>query len=345
MIGRQLGIVYLLLSKQNITAAELAERFEVSVRTIYRDVEALSMAGIPVYARKGKNGGISLTDSFVLNKMMLSKEEQETILAALDGMLQTGAVGEEETLKKLGSFFQIERESWVSIDFSDWSGRREELFEQIKRAILQQKLLRFDYYGQSNVMKSRTVEPVQLVFKEFTWYLRAFCRERNAMRMFKVMRMKRVECLEEGFVPDAGKYRETDAFAEHEKRRQADAAGRIEERRKADMTVEDEERRRSDAHAGHEEHQQVRTNVGVEEIVLRVAASEAWRIYDRFEEEEVTCLKDGSFLIRMRVKVDEWVYGMILGFGPAAEVVGPAHVRDQMRRRLQETLKNYEDEI
>lgn len=340
MIGRQLGIVYLLLSKQNITAAKLAERFEVSVRTIYRDVEALSMAGIPVYARKGKNGGISLTDSFVLDKMMLSKEEQETILAALNGMQQAGAADEEETLKKLGSFFQIERESWVAIDFSDWSGRRGELFEQIKRAILQQKLLRFDYYGQSNVMKSRTVEPVQLVFKEFTWYLRAFCRERNAMRMFKVMRMKRVECLEEGFLPDAGKYRETDVFAEHEKRRQADVAVGAKGRRKADAHAGEEECRRSDAPAGHEGSRQAEDSVEV--VVLRVAASEAWRIYDRFEEEEVTCLEDGSFLIRMRVRVDEWVYGMILGFGPAAEVVEPPHVREQMRRRLRETLKKYQ---
>lgn len=333
MIGRQLGIVYLLLSKQNMTAAKLAERFEVSVRTIYRDVEALSLAGIPVYARKGKNGGISLTDSFVLDKMMLSKEEQETILAALNGMQQTGASGEAETLKKLGSFFKIERESWVSIDFSDWSGRRGELFEQIKRAILQQKLLRFDYYGQSNAMKNRTVEPVQLVFKDFTWYLRAFCRERNAMRMFKVMRMKRVECLEEGFVPDAAKYRKTDAFAEHEKRLRSDAAGEDEGGWRADADGEDEGCRWADAAAG------------VEEVVLRVAASEAWRIYDRFEEEEVTCLEDGSFLIRMRVKVDEWVYGMILGFGPAAEVEEPAHVRAQMRERLREALKKYGDEI
>lgn len=307
MIGRQLGIVYLLLSKKNITAAELAERFEVSVRTIYRDVEALSLAGIPVYARKGKNGGISLTENFVLNKMMLSKEEQECILAALNSMQQTGAGSEEETLKKLGSFFQIERESWVSIDFSDWSGRRGELFERIKSAILQQKLLRFDYYGQNNVMKRRTVEPVQLVFKEFTWYLRAFCREREAMRMFKVLRMKRVECLEEEFVPDPGKYQEV----------------------------------YEDVLAGHEERRQAEADAGVEEVVLRVAASEAWRIYDRFEEEEVTCLEDGSFLIRMRVKVDEWVYGMILGFGPAAEVLEPAKVREEMRRRLRETLENY----
>lgn len=308
MLGRQLGIVYILLSKENVTAAELAERFEVSVRTIYRDVEALSLAGIPIYARKGKNGGISLTENFVLNKMMLSKEEQENILAALDSMQQTGAAEEDETLKKLGSFFKVERESWVSIDFSDWSGRRGELFEQIRRAILQKKLMRFDYYGQNNVMKSRTVEPVQLVFKEFTWYLRAYCRERRAMRMFKVMRMKRAVCLEEGFVPDAEKYREIygDVITGHEERRLA-----------ALEASEDEE------------------------VVLRVEASEAWRIYDRFEEEEVTCLEDGSFLIRMRVKVDEWVYGMVLGFGPAAEVLAPFTVREEMQKRLRETLEKY----
>lgn len=313
MLGRQLGIVYLLLSKKNMTAAELAQRFEVSVRTIYRDVEALSLAGIPVYARKGKNGGISLTENFVLNKMMLSKEEQEAILAALDSMQQTGAADGEETLKKLGSFFQMERESWVSIDFSDWSQRRSELFEQIKAAILQKRLLRFDYYGQQNVMKSRTVEPVQLVFKEFTWYLRAYCRERRAMRMFKIMRMKRVECLEDSFVPDPEKYREPEA----------------------DMLLGHEERRKATEKSG------ILPDDGTEEVVLQVAASEAWRIYDRFEEEEVTCLEDGSFLIRMRVRVDEWVYGMILGFGPAAQVMEPARVREEMQRRLRETLKKY----
>lgn len=315
MLGRQLGIVYLLLSKKNVTAAELAQRFEVSVRTIYRDVEALSLAGIPVYARKGKNGGISLTENFVLNKMMLSKEEQEAILAALDGMQQTGAADGDETIKKLGNFFQLERESWVSIDFSDWSQRRNELFEQIKAAILQKRLLRFDYYGQNNVMKSRTVEPVQLVFKEFAWYLRAYCRERKAMRMFKIMRMKRVECLEDKFVPDPEKYREpeVDTFMGHEERRKA-------AEKKQDMLFQDD---------------------GIEEVVLQVAASEAWRIYDRFEEEEVTCLEDGSFLIRMRVRVDEWIYGMILGFGPAAQVIEPAWVREEVQRRLRETLKKY----
>ncbi|MDO4332945.1 MAG: YafY family protein [Eubacteriales bacterium] len=318
MLGRQLGIVYLLLSKKCIKAAELAEHFEVSVRTIYRDVEALSLAGIPVYTQKGKNGGISLTENFVLNKMMLSKQEQETILAALNGMRATGAVEEEEMLRKLGGFFQLEEESWVSIDFSDWSDRRRELFELIKKAILQKKLLRFDYYGQNNVMKSRVVEPVQLLYKDYAWYLRGYCRERKAMRMFKIMRMKRTECLDENFVPNPAKYSgpEENSFGEA-------AAGCPGKRQKTGNTS-------------------LKAPVDFsEEIRIHIAASEAWRVYDRFEEEEVTCLEDGSFLICMRVIVDEWVYGMILSFGPAAEVIAPVSVKEEICRRLWETLENY----
>ena len=72
MINRLLGIVYILMKRGTVTAKELAERYEVSTRTIYRDIETLSMAGIPVYMKKGKNGGISLTEEFVLNKMELA---------------------------------------------------------------------------------------------------------------------------------------------------------------------------------------------------------------------------------------------------------------------------------
>ena len=127
MLNRLLGIIYILMNKGTVTAGELAERFEVSVRTIYRDIETLSMAGIPVYARKGKNGGISLTEQFVLNKMLVSEQEQAEILAALTGLQETGAQTEQETLQKLGEFFQTEPLQWVSIDLSDWSGRRQEL--------------------------------------------------------------------------------------------------------------------------------------------------------------------------------------------------------------------------
>ena len=146
MLNRLLSIIYILLNKGTITAAELAQRFEVSVRTIYRDVETLSMAGIPIYAKKGKNGGICLTEQFVLDKMLVSEEEQQQILAALMSVQETGAQDEKETLRKLLEFFKTEPSNWVAIDFSDWSGRRKELFEQIKTAVLKHQVMQFDYY-------------------------------------------------------------------------------------------------------------------------------------------------------------------------------------------------------
>lgn len=317
MLGRQLGIVYLLLSKGSVTAAQLAEHFEVSARTIYRDVEALSLAGIPIYARKGKNGGISLTESFVLNRMMLTKQEQGALLAALSSMQETGAGDEQEMLQKLGGLFQMESAGWVSIDFSDWSGRRGELFGMIKKAVLEHKPLRFDYYGKNNTMRQRTVEPLQLLFKDYTWYLRAWCREKKALRLFKIMRMKRVECLEETFVPDPDKYAETESVF---------SSVSCYDRRNAGQGIS---------------ACQALPACGEEEIVFCVEASEAWRIYDRFEEEEVTQLEDGSYLIRMRAVLDEWVYGMLLSFGPAARVLEPSFVRREMKCRIERMREAY----
>ncbi|MBQ7776392.1 MAG: HTH domain-containing protein [Lachnospiraceae bacterium] len=136
MINRLLGIIYIIMNKGTVTAKELAERFEVSVRTIYRDVDTLCMAGIPIYARKGKNGGISLTEQFVLNKLLITEKEQQEILAALLSVQETGAQEAQNTLQKLGEFFKTEPIDWLEIDLSDWSGTRQQLYEDIKRAIL-----------------------------------------------------------------------------------------------------------------------------------------------------------------------------------------------------------------
>mgnify|MGYP003306430155 CR=1 FL=1 len=204
MLERLISIIYILMNKGTVTAGELAERFEVSTRTIYRDIEALSIAGIPVYCRKGKNGGICLTEEFVLNKMLITKEEQQEILAALVGLQETEVSDgnrEQETLKKLGEFFQTEPVPWVQIDLSDWSGLRKQMYEDIKRAILTRHVIEFDYYGQNRPMSHRVVEPVQLQFKEYTWYLRAYCRERQDFRTFKLFRMQRLCVQAETFVP------------------------------------------------------------------------------------------------------------------------------------------------
>lgn len=301
MLNRMLSMIYILMNKGTVTAGELAKRFEVSTRTVYRDVEALSMAGIPVYARKGKGGGICLTEQFVLDKMLISRQEQGEILAALASLKETGAQHEEETLRKLGDFFKAEPESWVAIDFSDWSGRRQELFENLRHAIVGRRVLRFDYYGQYGEMTEREVEPVQLLFKEYTWYLRAFCRTRKAMRLFKVLRMKRLQILDEMFVADRK---------------------RLQEQEPEVLCKKPEDF----------------------EITIRIDKKEAYRVYDRFDEEEITVLPDGNFLIRMRSVPDDWVYGMILSFGPSAKVLAPVEIKGEVRQRIREMNRLYSEE-
>ena len=301
-----ISIIYIILNKGTVTAGELAERFEVSVRTIYRDVEQLSMAGIPIYAKKGKNGGISLTESFVLDKMMISEEEQQRILAALASLRETGAREEEEILRKLGDFFKAEARDWVAIDFSDWGGRRKELYETLREAILTRHVMTFDYYGQYGELSSRTVEPVQLLFKEYTWYLRAYCRKRQAMRLFKVLRMKRVEMLDEVFAAER-KHSEDVAYS-------------------------------SDSPSAGEK---VTKPVESVQIIFEVAKKEAYRIYDRFDEEEITVLPDGNFRICITYPLDDWTYGLLLSFGPSVKVLSPEFVKEELVRRIEEMQKKY----
>ncbi|MDE6622535.1 MAG: YafY family transcriptional regulator [Lachnospiraceae bacterium] len=301
MINRLLGMIYILMKQGTVTAAELAERFEVSVRTIYRDLDTLSAAGIPVYARKGKNGGICLTEQFVLNKMLITKEEQQEILSGLISLRETKAEGEENILQKLGEFFKTDPVDWLAIDLSDWSGSRKQLYENIKNAILARRLIQFDYYGRNGQMSRRTVEPVQLLFKEYTWYLKAFCRERDAWRTFKLFRMKRLEMLEEVFVPrEACIYEEKDS-------------------------------------PGDEKEQDDLFTL----IDIWIDKKEAYRIYDRFEEDEIEVLPDGNFMVHMHASVDDWVYGVILGFGPSAEVTAPDGIRQEIKRRIQDMAERY----
>lgn len=332
MLSRLLGIIYLLLNRGTVTAGELAEQFEVSVRTIYRDVEQLSMAGIPVYARKGKNGGISLTERFVLDKMVISEEEQRRILAALASLRETGASQEEDILHKLGNFFKADVPDWVAIDFSDWSGRRQELFEQIREAILERKVMEFDYYGQYGEMARRTVEPVQLLFKEYTWYVRAYCRKRQAMRLFKVLRMKRVKLLEETFEADARTWAE-----ETEKQGEAESGVAWEAKRQPGEKPEETGSQEQYDTTWGDSWEKLRD----EKVVFQVAAREAYRIYDRFEEEEITVLPGGDFLITLQCCLDDWVYGVILSFGPSAKVIGPEYVRAKILEKIRDMEKNY----
>ena len=198
--GRLFEILYLLVEKRSLTAGELARRLEVSERTIYRDVDALSAAGIPVYAQKGKGGGIRLMDQFVLDRCLLSQEQQDEILFALQAIRATA--GGEEALSRMSALFRREGNGWLEVDFTDWgSGAAErETFSLVKRAVLERRPLSFTYYSSAGERSSRTVEPARLVFKAGGWYLSAFCRSRQDRRIFRLVRMEGLE-LGEGTCP------------------------------------------------------------------------------------------------------------------------------------------------
>lgn len=192
-INRMFEIVHLLLRRDSLTAGQLAQRLGVSTRTIYRDIEALSLANIPVYADRGKGGGIRLLPGFAVSKSMLTEQEQDDVLSALQMLRLTGGQ-DSGALVKLQALFRREQKSWVDVDFSDWGGS-DERFELLKRAILERLPIAFDYSGSNGAQSSREAEPLQLYFKHRSWYLKAFCRTRQDYRLFKCARMRGVRVL------------------------------------------------------------------------------------------------------------------------------------------------------
>ena len=164
-------------------------------------MEILSSAHIPIYASKGKKGGISILEDFVLDKTLLSEDEQYQILFALQGMEKIGVQNGQVFLDKMSSFFQKGKTNWIEVDLSNWSkiDGKNESFAIIKEAILTRKVLQFVYFNSNGEEKKRIVEPLQIYFKDKAWYLKAFAREAQDYRFFKIARMRNIEILEENF--------------------------------------------------------------------------------------------------------------------------------------------------
>ena len=198
-IDRLFKMVYLLMERQHMTAAELAERFEISVRTVYRDVDVLSGAGIPVYARKGRNGGICILPEFVLNRSLLSAQEQSSILQSLQSLRSIDLPEIESVLDKLAVFFGKNLASWLEVDFTSWGGNPKEKirFQMLKEAVIRGRTVTFSYYSTRGGQSLRTVEPLKILFKGQGWYLYGFCRTRQDFRIFKLSRMQDIIVTEE----------------------------------------------------------------------------------------------------------------------------------------------------
>jgi len=192
-------MLHMMLNRKNITAKELAEYFEVSVRTIYRDVETLASAGIPVYSLKGKNGGIRLLEGYTLNKSLISQDEQNEIMYALQSLKAVNYPESEETLRKLSLIFNKSSDNWIEVDFSRYGSDDNVLFENIKQAILKKLIIKFTYFNSRGEKSYRTADPLKIWFKEKAWYLFAYCHDKKDIRQFKINRIKELILTEEHF--------------------------------------------------------------------------------------------------------------------------------------------------
>ena len=198
VVTRQFQMVYLLLEKGRMTAGELAEKLEVSQRTVLRDVDALSAAGVPVYTTQGAGGGVALLPGYVLDRAAFTDEEQRQLLLALQSL--PGQEGE-RALTKLSALFRREREDWLQVNLSRWGAGEgdSEKFQLLKGAVLGRQTLAFSYASSYGSTRPRRVLPARLVFKGQGWYLQAFDLDREDYRTFRLSRILSPELTGEVF--------------------------------------------------------------------------------------------------------------------------------------------------
>ena len=308
-IDRLVSIIMILLEKERIGAQELAEMFEVSPRTIYRDIDTINMAGIPVCSAPGVGGGFEIMQKYKIDKKVFSTTDLSAILTGLSN-LSAVIRGDElvNALAKVKSFIPADRAkdielkaNQIHIDLSPWIGNRniQAYLEIIKTSLLESKLLSFEYadrYGNKTV---RTAEPYQLVLKNSHWYWQGYCLKRNDFRLFKISRISNLQMREESFTP-RDYQKPTLDFA--------------------------------DIMATMQKTIKIRIHKSVMDRVLDFCA------YERFS-------PDGNehYIVSFPFIENEYYYNILFSFGDKCECLEPLHIRTEMKRRIHDIAALYEN--
>ena len=195
-IERLISIVMILLQKEVVSASEFSRLFNVTRRTIQRDMEALSYANIPIYAEYGPEGGYALMEEYKFDKRLLTHKDIENILVALGGFEQLITNHEiQTTIQKIKGMSSTEISPKLDLSFYNWVGRSqiEEDLSFMKQAIEKNWLLKFEYVDQIGNVTYRDVEPYKLHLSEMHWYLFGYCLEREDYRTFKLTRITNIK--------------------------------------------------------------------------------------------------------------------------------------------------------
>lgn len=299
-LQRLISILTALLRKERISATVLASMFDVSVRTIYRDVQALEQAGIPIVTHTGINGGISIIEQYKIDKKLFTNEDISTLLTSLysvSGSMPDAKLN--QTLEKIKGLIPDEHSREIKlaskqlhIDLTAWSDNPcvTDALIYMRDALMKNKLLDFKYTARHGETTKRIVEPHQLVLKENNWYLKAFCLERQDFRIFKLRRMKEIIVLSQSFEPREFETEMTD-FKDW----------------KNDERV-------------------------MVELIVDGSLEESAHDYCR--DEYIEKLSNGKLHIRMPFVESEVGYGTLLSMGHKCEVIAPEHVREELIKRI-----------
>ena len=201
-IDRLIGILSVLLQEDKVTAPELAEKFEVSRRTINRDIEHLCKAGIPIHTSQGPRGGIRIMEGYRIERTLLTSKDMQMILAglrSLDSVSKSNYYGQLMEKLKVGSSNFVSGKDSILIDLSSWY--KDSLAPKItliQNSIENKKMISFHYYAPDQ-KTVRQIEPYYLIFKWSSWYVWGWCQMRNGFRLFKLNRMEKVEQEEKEF--------------------------------------------------------------------------------------------------------------------------------------------------
>ncbi|MDM5232813.1 helix-turn-helix transcriptional regulator [Lysinibacillus pakistanensis] len=311
-LERLLSIIILLLNRRMVQAKELAERFEVSVRTIYRDIDAINAAGIPIVTYQGTNGGIGLSEGYRLDRNILTNDELATIVTALRSISTSYSKEQHQRLvEKINSVVLPEHEeefqhktNRVLIDYSPWGGNKHLRAKLIllDEALDSCVLVNFTYSNAEGEVSQRNVEPHMLILKGRQWYLQAYCLEKEEFRLFKLKRMKGLRI-------------------DHEK-----------------TFI-----RRNPSNQEHNEGKN-KLKPSTPEVVFRFQDKARHLAEEWFGIEELLPVEDGSWLVKKAYPENEWLYSFILSLGHHVEVLEPQHLRKIITSRAEKIAKVYKND-
>ncbi len=296
-------LVYMLMDKKQMTARELASHFGVSARTVYRWVDSLSIAGIPVYAAKGSGGGIRIDEAYALDKTVLTEEEKQSVVASLNA-LQALTGAESSAAKKLRSL-SSRNADWLEVDFGTWNplGRYvKTVFDVLKDAILHGTIVTFDYFSTEGHTLRRTFHPWKIVFRGQAWYAFGWCELRREERYFKLSRIQHIV--------------DTHRPSSVQPRKRSAA-----------------ERSLDDGYAGTEMDEY---SAPVIPLTAKVRSSAVYRIMDEFFVEKVQTLSSEETVVTVQIPDSYWLDSWILSFGTEMEILEPRSVRERIARIVEQ---------